>query len=119
MSFISFLEGESQSGTMAILMQIVPFILIIFIFYFFLIRPQNKQRKKTEEMIAALKKGDKVVTIGGIHGVVSSTKEKTVVVKVDDNCKIEFSRSAIANVENNASNEAKKDISAESAEEKK
>ena len=49
----------------------------------------------------------------------SSTKEKTVVVKVDDNCKIEFSRSAIANVENNASNEAKKDISAESAEEKK
>ena len=119
MSFISFLEGESQSGTMAMLMQIVPFILIIFIFYFFLIRPQNKQRKKTEEMIAALKKGDKVVTIGGIHGVVSSTKEKTVVVKVDDNCKIEFSRSAIANVENNASNEAKKDISAESAEEKK
>ena len=57
-------------------------------------------------MIAALKKGDKVVTIGGIHGVVSSTKEKTVIVKVDDNCKIEFSRSAIAGVENP---ESKKD----------
>ena len=49
-------------------------------------------------MIAALKKGDKVVTIGGIHGVVSSTKEKTVVVKVDDNTKIEFNRTAIASV---------------------
>lgn len=117
MSFISFLD--SASGTMGLLMNIVPFILIIFIFYFFLIRPQNKQRKKLDEMIAALKKGDKVVTIGGIHGVVSSAKEKTVVVKVDDNCKIEFSRTAIANVENNASGEAKKDTSADSAEEKK
>ena len=73
-------------------------IAIFAIFYFFLIRPQNKKQKETEKMIAALKKGDKVVTIGGIHGVVSSTKEKTVVVKVDDNTKIEFNRTAIASV---------------------
>jgi preprotein translocase subunit YajC len=49
-------------------------------------------------MIAALKKGDKVVTIGGIHGVVASTKEHTIIVKVDDGAKIEFNRSAIATV---------------------
>ena len=49
-------------------------------------------------MISALKKGDKVVTIGGIHGVVSSTKEKTIIVKVDSNTSIEFNRSAIAAV---------------------
>ena len=49
-------------------------------------------------MIAALKKGDKVVTIGGIHGVVSSTKEQTVIVKVDEGAKIEFNRTAIATV---------------------
>ncbi len=49
-------------------------------------------------MIAALKKGDKIITIGGIHGTVSSTKEKTVIVKVDDNTKIEFLRSAISTV---------------------
>ena len=49
-------------------------------------------------MLSALKKGDKVVTIGGIHGVISSTKEKTVIVKVDDDAKIEFSRNAIATV---------------------
>ena len=73
-------------------------IAIFAIFYFFLIRPQNKKQKETEKMIAALKKGDKVVTIGGIHGVISSTKEKTVVVKVDDNTKIEFNRTAIATV---------------------
>ena len=49
-------------------------------------------------MIAALKKGDKVVTIGGIHGTVAQTKEKTVIIKVDDNTKIEFTRSAISSV---------------------
>lgn len=51
-------------------------------------------------MLDALKKGDKVVTIGGIHGVIASVKEKTVVVKVDDTTKLEFSRSAIAGVDN-------------------
>jgi len=61
-----------------------------------LIRPQNKKQKETEKMINALKKGDKVITIGGIHGVVSSVKEKTIVIKVDDDAKIEFNRSAIA-----------------------
>lgn len=75
-----------------------PLVLIFLIFYFLIIRPQNKKQKETEKMIAALKKGDKIVTIGGIHGVVSSTQETTVVVSVDDNTKIKFSRSAIANV---------------------
>ena len=105
MSFISFLDGtlaqgagDSASTTMSFVSTIVPFVLIIAIFYFFLIRPQNKKQKETEKMIAALKKGDKVVTIGGIHGVVSSTKEQTVIVKVDEGAKIEFNRTAIATV---------------------
>lgn len=115
MSFISFLDGTaigtagSASSSAQIISTVVPFVLIIGIFYFFLIRPQNKKQKETEKMINALKKGDKVVTIGGIHGVVSSTKEKTVIVKVDDNCKIEFSRSAIAGVETDKPAESKKD----------
>jgi preprotein translocase subunit YajC len=49
-------------------------------------------------MLSELKKGDKVITIGGIHGVVSSTKDKSVVVKVDDDTKIEFNRNAISSV---------------------
>ena len=85
-------------GSGSMMMSILPFIIIFVIFYFFIIRPQNKKQKEVEKMIAALKKGDKVVTIGGIHGVVSSTKEHTVVIKVDDNSKIEFNRSAIASV---------------------
>ena len=113
MSFISFLDGTvgaagSASSTSQLVSTFVPFVLIIAIFYFFLIRPQNKKQKETEKMINALKKGDKIVTIRGIHGVVSSTKEKTVIVKVDDNCKIEFSRSAIAGVESDKPAETKK-----------
>ena len=49
-------------------------------------------------MISLLQKGDKIITIGGIHGVVSSTKEKTIIIKVDDNCKIEINRSAVGAV---------------------
>ena len=95
-SYISLLQAAAGSGSM--LMSVLPFGLIILIFYFFIIRPQNKKQKETEKMLSALKKGDKVVTVGGIHGVISSTKEKTVIVKVDDNAKIEFSRNAIASV---------------------
>jgi preprotein translocase subunit YajC len=49
-------------------------------------------------MLSALKKGDRIVTIGGVHGVISTVRESSVVVKVDDNTKVEFSRSAIATV---------------------
>ena len=95
MRFISMLQEQATGSP---LMTIIMFGLIFVIFYFFIIRPQNKKQKETEKMIAALKKGDKVITIGGIHGVVATTKEATVVVKVDDGTKIEFSRSAIASV---------------------
>ena len=101
MSFIPLLQNGAQ-GQGNMLMSVVPFILIIAIFYFFIIRPQNKKQKETEKMINALKKGDKVVTIGGIHGVVFAVKEATVVVKVDDGAKIEFTKSAIAKVVNDA-----------------
>ena len=103
MSFVPFLQSTagaapSASGS-ASLITFLPIILIFVIFYFFMIRPQNKKQKETERMINALKKGDKVITIGGIHGTVSSVKEKTIIVKVDDNCKIEFNRTAISSVE--------------------
>ena len=104
MSFIPLLS-VSTSG--ALFSGVVPFILIIVIFYFFLIRPQNKKQKETEKMLKALKKGDKVITIGGIHGVVSSVKENTIIVKVDDNCKIEFNRTAISTVEMSDEEKAK------------
>ena len=88
--------AATPQGSM--LSMFLPLALIFVIFYIFIIRPQNKKQKETQKMIDALKKGDKIVTIGGIHGTISSTKEQTVIVKVDENTKIEFSRSAIASV---------------------
>ena len=64
-------------------------------------------------MLNALKKGDKVITIGGIHGTVSSVKEKTVIVKVDDDCKLEFNRTAISSVELSDEEKAKLAVKAE------
>lgn len=100
MSFIHLLQAgaEGNAAQPSILMTIAPFVIILGIFYLFIIRPQNKKQKETQKMIDALKKGDKVVTIGGIHGTVSAAKEKTVIVKVDDGTKIEFNRTAIATV---------------------
>ncbi len=71
---------------------------VIAVFYFFIIRPQSKKQKETQNMINQLKKFDKVVTIGGIRGVVQAVKETTVIIKVDDNTKIEFTKSAVATV---------------------
>jgi len=90
-----------QGGAAEGLVTFVPFILIIVIFYFLIIRPQSKKQKETQKMLNALKKGDKVVTIGGIKGTITNVREKagTVILKVDDNTKIEFTRNAIASVE--------------------
>ena len=71
---------------------------VILIFYLFIIRPQNKKQKETQKMLSALKKFDKVQTIGGIRGVILAVKEQTVVIKVDDNTKIEFVKPAVAAV---------------------
>jgi preprotein translocase subunit YajC len=92
--------AEGAGGAGSGLMTFLPFIAIIAIFYFLIIRPQNKKQKETQKMLSALKKGDKVVTIGGIHGTITSVRgETTVVIKVDDNTKIEFSRSAVSSIE--------------------
>ncbi|MCR5762010.1 MAG: preprotein translocase subunit YajC [Treponema sp.] len=91
-------SGDASAAGASTLATFVPFILIILIMYFLMIRPQSKKQKETQKMLDALKKGDKVITIGGIHGTVSSVKENVVVVKVDDSTKIEFNRTAIASV---------------------
>jgi preprotein translocase subunit YajC len=88
--------GAAGSGSF--ITSLIPFALIIAIFYFFIIRPQNRKQKETQKMLSALKKGDRVVTIGGLHGVIQSVKDSTVVIKVDENTKVEFSRSAISSV---------------------
>ena len=116
MSFIPLLQAAGATSSQT-LTSVVPFILIIAIFYFFIIRPQNKKQKGTQKMIDALKKGDKVVTIGGIHGLVSQTKEKTVIIKVDEGVKIEVNRSAIAGVVTDNAPASKSDKKADESKE--
>jgi preprotein translocase subunit YajC len=91
-------QGGGEAGSGSFITTLIPFVLIIAIFYFLIIRPQNKKQKETQRMLGALKKGDKVVTVGGVHGVIQSVKEGSVIVKVDENTKMEFSRNAISNV---------------------
>lgn len=92
-------EGSGGGGGAGQMMTtFITFGLVILIFYFLIIRPQNKKQKETQKMIAALKKGDKVVSIGGIRGTITSVREQTVVIKVDDNTKLEFSKNAVSNV---------------------
>jgi len=99
--------GEGGAGgPTSFITTLIPFALIIAVFYFLIIRPQNKKQKETQKMLSALKKGDKIVTIGGIHGTIQSVKESTVIVRVDDNVKLEFNRSAISNVQAAAKEES-------------
>jgi len=79
-------------------MQFVPFILIIVIFYLMLIRPQKKQEQERQKMIAALKKNDEVVTNSGIHATVVNVKEKTLILRIDENVKMEVEKGCIAYV---------------------
>jgi preprotein translocase subunit YajC len=76
----------------------VPFIFIFIIMYFVMFRPQKKRQEQQQKLITALKTGDRVVTNGGIHGLISNVKETTVIVKVADNVKIEMEKSAITTV---------------------
>lgn len=76
----------------------VPMILIMVMFYFVLIRPQRKAQKAQEELRKNIRVGDKVITVGGAHGIVSGMTDKTVSIKVADGLSIKFDRSAVATV---------------------
>ncbi|TVQ36988.1 MAG: preprotein translocase subunit YajC [Spirochaetaceae bacterium] len=90
--------GGAQGGPASIAPTLVTFGLVFLIFYFLIIRPQNKRQKDTKQMLSQLRKGDRVVTVGGIRGTIQSLKEDGVVLKVDSNTTIEFNRSAVGSV---------------------
>jgi len=75
-----------------------PIILMFLILYFLMIRPQQERQRKTTEMLKALKKGDRVLTTGGIYGTVVGVDDAKAVVKISDETKVEFAKSAIVQV---------------------
>ena len=91
--------APQPQGLMGALPQLLPLVFIFVIFYFLLIRPQQKKQKDHEKLVSQIKTGDKVVTNAGIHGIIANVKDKTVILKVADNVKIEMERSAVVTVE--------------------
>src|SRR5437879_10879307 len=85
-------------GSSALVTQVLFFAAIFAIFYFLLIRPQQKQKRDREQMLSAIKKGDRIVTTGGLHGTVTGLSEHTVTVRVADQVKLEFDRSEVGRI---------------------
>lgn len=83
---------------LSLLAGLSPILIMVVVFYFFLIRPQQKRQKQVSQMQQNLAKGDQVITIGGLHGTVDAIDEDVVVIKVNENNRLRFDRSAIRSV---------------------
>ncbi len=84
--------GQTQSPIMSFL----PIILIIIVFYFFMIRPQMKKAKDEKKFREELKKGDKIVTIGGLHGKIADINDSTFIIEVEGGNKLKIEKSAVS-----------------------
>lgn len=80
------------------ILQFLPLVFLFVIFYFLLIRPQQKKQKEHNDMLAKLDKNQEVITAGGIHGTVVSVTDKTVVLRIADNVKVEFEKVSVTQV---------------------
>ncbi|MBS1518949.1 MAG: preprotein translocase subunit YajC [Bacteroidetes bacterium] len=92
------LMQQAPGGMESILSSIVPFLLIILIFYFLILRPQQKRQKERAKLLESIKKGDKIITAGGMHGLVEGLDDKTLLVKISDNVKVKMERSAVTTI---------------------
>ncbi len=88
-----------QAASPDVLVQFAPIVIIGVIFYLLIFMPMRKRQKKVEAMIAAIKNGDKVITSSGIYGVVAGVKDKTFVLKIADQVKIEVTKNAVAGLQ--------------------
>jgi preprotein translocase subunit YajC len=101
---LALIQGGGSSSA---IVNFVPILAIMAIFYFMVIRPASKQRRETQKMLEALKKGDRVVTSGGIFGVVQTVEGEAVHLKIAENVKVKVLRSAITGVTNETAAEQK------------
>ena len=87
-----------QSSATAAIVNFLPIVAIGLVFYFLVIGPANKQRKQQQQMLSALKKGDRVITTGGIYGTIQGVEPDAVYLKIADNVKVKVSRAAISSI---------------------
>lgn len=90
------MQPQGAEGGGGMLSTVVMFSLIILIFYFMILRPQQKRQKERQQLLESVKKGDKIVSVGGLHGTVIGVEDKTVLVQVADNVKVKMEKSAIS-----------------------
>lgn len=90
--------AQAQTAAPAVnpMINLFPFVLIFVVFYFLLIRPQKQKEKEHQKMLGNLNKNDEVVTSSGIHGTIVNIKDKTVILRIDDNVKVEIEKSCVA-----------------------
>jgi preprotein translocase subunit YajC len=89
---------QGGDGGGSLVSTLIMFGAIFLIFYFMIIRPQQKKAKERNKLLSNLEKGDKIITSGGVHGIIAGLDEKTVLVQVSDNLKMKVERSAITTV---------------------
>jgi preprotein translocase subunit YajC len=89
-------------GALGSIGQFLPLILIVVVFYFFMIRPQMKKQKAAKKFMEEIKKGDKIITIGGIHGKIAEIHDTTFMIEVENGVKLKILKSAVS-MDNSAS----------------
>ena len=98
MNQLIILMAGQQQGQGGGIMSFLPLIAIVVVFYFFMIRPQMKKAKDQKKYIEGLKKGDKILTIGGIYGkIVEVRDDATIIMEVEDGTKLKISKNAVSN----------------------
>lgn len=89
---------QSSNATVGLIANLLPIVAIGLVFYFIVIAPANRQRKKTQEMLNSLKKGDRVITTGGIYGTVQGVEGDAVHLRIAENVKVKVARSAVSGI---------------------
>jgi preprotein translocase subunit YajC len=92
----TLLQAQAQGAMSPAIQQFIMIGLIVVVFYFFMIRPQVRKTKLEKEFKESLKKGDKIVTIGGVHGKILEINDTTFIIEIDQNVKVKLEKSAIS-----------------------
>ena len=100
MNYLLAMAPQGGDGGGSMVSTLIMFGAIFAIFYFMIIRPQQKKAKDREKLLSALKKGDKVITNGGLHGLIAGLDDKTCLIDVGNNVKMKFERSAVSMISN-------------------
>lgn len=100
--------GAASPGSAGGLASFIPLVLMFVIFYFLLIRPQQKKAKEHKEMVAGIKKGDRIITSGGIHGQVTAVDDITLTVEISDKVRVKLNRANVAGMIQTQTQPAKK-----------